>query len=173
MIRTFRTLRTLCTVGSAAWLALCASVGPSLAQSAPSPGVWMTDFGQGIQEAMVRNGQGGEFRFACPLSTNAVQPSITLTIPSSASEEPVSALVRYVVDGREFTFPAQRTGYPDERKASYDTAASTPEAAVVYNRLIAALRRGKTFTAVVVSDRVQHRFGLTGSGRALAECVID
>ncbi len=141
------------------------------AQDRGPPRRWFTGFGQGVLEATVRNNTGGELRFSCLAGSEAIKPSIALTIRTSAEAiEPAENLnAVFDVDGRPFEWAFQREQGADG-EIVYDSEAFNDAAENSMAEIVESLRRGHALTIHVPDDRVRQTFTLAGSSAALEGC---
>lgn len=148
-------------------LVMLAAAGSAAAQPV---GRWVSGFGQGVNEAAVRDIRSQELRFACPTrGQTRFPPSVTLTLEGRGAAVEARP-VTFQVDGRGLDWAMDRQPAAEEGRVVYRFEARTDEGVQAMGRLAAALQSGRRLVVLTPDDGRRHGFSLRGSSTALAGC---
>lgn len=121
---------------------------------------WSSGFGQGTNEASVRNGSGASLIIACPAGQADRAPSLYLE-SARLGRAALDGEVNVIVGGEAYGFELRRGAFRATNRAASGTLTA----------LVDALRRagGGTFTVQVAPGGPAETFPLRGARAALTE----
>ncbi len=146
-----------------------AALAAPSAQAQPV-GRWISGFGQGMHEAVVRDVRWQEVRFSCPTPQQTrFPPAVTLTVQGRGAESE-GRLVLFDVGGRSIPVEMRRQPAAEPGRVEYRLEATDDASRARMVELVRALSGGGRLVIGTPDDGGRHGFSLRGSAEALAGC---